>query len=255
MQSSLSEAPAGRHIAQFHRHPDTLAESAFEFLEGGLRRGNSVVILATPDNAERFTTRLDRGRFHASALQQAGQLTFLDAQTVLAGILVDDMPDWTKVRSTINGILERVRAFGRGTRMYCDLTGILWRDGNTRAAVRLEEHWNALSQTLPLAFFCGFVMDTQCEESYAAPLEELGRTHTEIVSTPDDDRFAEALDRASRELFGISLSQMVGVAKMDGERRFPSGQRTLLWVKRNLPLSTAQLAERARRYYNNERRA
>jgi hypothetical protein len=38
-------------------------------------------------------------------------------------------------------------------------------------------------------------------------------------------------------------------AKQNGERQFPSGQRTMLWIKRNLPLSTAQIAERARRYY------
>jgi len=41
---------------------------------------------------------------------------------------------------------------------------------------------------------------------------------------------------------------MAGMTNHDGARRFPSGQRTMLWVKRNLPLSTAQLAERARRY-------
>jgi hypothetical protein len=41
---------------------------------------------------------------------------------------------------------------------------------------------------------------------------------------------------------------MTGVSKEDGAR-FPSGQRTMLWVKRNLPMSTAQLAERARHYF------
>jgi hypothetical protein len=92
-------------------------------------------------------------------------------------------------------------------------------------------------------------MDTHCEHAYAAPLEELGRTHSDILGSPDDEQFGAALDRASRELFGISLTQMAGVARQDATRRFPSGQRTMLWVKRNLPMSTAQLVERARVYF------
>jgi len=43
------------------------------------------------------------------------------------------------------------------------------------------------------------------------------------------------------------------VSKQDGERRFPTGQRTMLWVKRNLPSSTARLAERARHYFKDAR--
>jgi len=64
-----------------------------------------------------------------------------------------------------------------------------------------------------------------------------------------------ALDAASRDVFGVPLSQMVGFSTHahEGERRFPSGQRTMLWVKRNLPSSTARLAERARHYYKDAR--
>ena len=243
-----------RHIAHFHHHPEVLSAAAFTFLEGGLRAGNSVIVIATEANTERFLQRLGQGHFHPSALQQAGQLTFVDAEALLAEVTLNALPDWARFRSTLTAILDRVRTFGRGTRIYSDLAGTLWREGQAPAAIRLEELWNALARVAPISLFCGYVMDTQCEESYSGPLEELGRTHSEIVASDEDERFAAALDRASRDLFGISLSQMVGAVK-DGERRFPTGQRTMLWVKRNLPLSTTQLAERARRYYNDERLA
>ena len=250
--NTLLTAPQlGRHIAHFHHHPDVLADSAFEFLEAGLRAGNSVIIVATEANTERFLHRLSRDGFHASALQQAGQLTFLDAAMLLDEISMNGLPDWTRFRRALTAILERVRAFGRGTRIYGDMAGELWRTGETAAAVRLEELWNAFGRIVPMSLYCSYVMDMKSEGSYTGPLEELGHTHTEIVATEEDDRFAVALDKASRDLFGISLTQMVGAAK-DGERRFPSGQRTMLWVTRNLPLSTPQLVERARRYYNEE---
>jgi hypothetical protein len=254
VDSLLTAAQPGRHIAHFHHHPEVLANSAFTFLEGGLRAGNSVLVIATEANAERFLQRLGQGGFHASALQQAGQLTFLDAPTLLAEVTMNELPDWPRFYRAFTSILERVRAFGRGTRIYADMAGLLWRAGQATGAIRLEELWNTLAREMPISVFCSYVMDMQSEESYAGPVEELGRTHTDIVSSEEDDRFAAALDRASRELFGITLSQMAGAVK-DSERRLPSGQRTMLWVKRNLPLSTAQLAERARRYYNDDRQS
>jgi len=149
VQSLLSEAQAGRHFAQFHHRPDALADSAFEFLEAGLRRGNSVVVLATPANVERFMTRLERGRFRASALRHAGQLTFHDAQELLDAIVVNGMPAWSKFRVVMGGILDGVRAFGRGTRVYGDTAGMLsgrgarWGGGAHEAlrhAERLAHH-------------------------------------------------------------------------------------------------------------------
>jgi hypothetical protein len=252
--SSLAEASAGRHVAQFHRDAEALSESAYLFLEGGLRRGTSVVIIATPANAERLLTHLSAGKFHPTALRDAGQLEVLDAATVLEQCMSGGGPEWGRFRATLGAVLDRARAVGHGTRIYADTTGMLWQDGNTDAAIRIEELWNALGQIFPFALYCGYMLDTQSEESYGGPLEEIGRTHTEIVGTIEDERFAAALDRASKEIFGISLSQMAGVTKQDGERRFPSGQRTMLWVKRNLPSSTARLAERARHYYKDARR-
>jgi hypothetical protein len=251
--SSLAEASAGRHVAQFHRDAEALSESAYLFLEGGLRRGTSVVIIATPANAERLLTHLSAGKFHPTALRDAGQLEVLDAATVLEQCMSGGGPEWGRFRATLGAVLDRARAVGHGTRIYADTTGMLWQDGNTDAAIRIEELWNALGQIFPFALYCGYMLDTQSEESYGGPLEEIGRTHTEIVGTIEDERFAAALDRASKEIFGISLSQMAGVTKQDGERRFPSGQRTMLWVKRNLPSSTARLAERARHYYKDAR--
>jgi MEDS: MEthanogen/methylotroph, DcmR Sensory domain len=249
LSSTLFEALPGRHIAQLHNDPENLAQSAFEFLEGGLRRGNSVVAIATEANGERLKARLTEARFHLGALERSGQLRFVDAAELLAEVMVDGAPVRATFLTAVRTILDRAHIYGRGTRVYQDLAGLLWQDGKPQAAIQIEDLLNEVGRTMPLALYCGYVMNTQCEESYSAPVEELGRTHNEIVASADDERFAAALDTAGKELLGISLSQMLVNAKQHGELRFPTGQRTMLWVKRNLPLSTAQIAERARRYY------
>ena len=245
----LAEAPVGRHLAQFHRDRDSLADSIQLFFEGGLRRGNCVVAIAAPESADLILDRLTQSKFHPQALISSGQLEVVDARALIGQFMLNGVPEWARFRSALSLILDRVRPFGRGIRIYCELSSLLWQDGNAEAAIQVEQHWNALGKASAFSLYCGYVFDTHSEESYAGPLEELGGTFSDILGTPEDERFEVALDRASKEIFGISLSQMAGMTKQDGARRFPGGQRTMLWVKRNLPMSTAQLAERARRYY------
>ncbi len=252
----LTNAPHGRHFAQFHRDTksqdrrrDTLTESALVFVEAGLRRGDRVVVVAGADQQDRLFERLAAGKFRPQSLRDPGQLSVLDAGQITGQFVAGGLPEWTPFRNVLAPVLSRVQPSGRSTRVYSEIANVLWQAGNTAAAIRVEEFWNALAGTYPFSLYCGYTMDTQSEHSYAAPLEELGRTHSDILGTPEDEEFGVALDRASKEIFGIPLTQMAGLSKHDETRRFPSGQRTMLWVKRNLPLSTSQLAERARKYF------
>jgi len=149
-------------------------------------------------------------------------------------------------------VFERVRAFGRDTtQAYSEMTNLLWQDGRPEAAIRLEEYWNELARLYPFSLFCTYTLDVHHDHAYAGPLEDIGRTHSEILGTAEDERFRVALDAASRDMFGVPLSELVGFARRrnSGEQRFPSGQRTMLWVKRNLPSASRAVLERARRYY------
>jgi hypothetical protein len=248
--SLLSHAPSGRHFAQFHREPDLLLECVHTFLDAGLRSGNSVLIIAGRERADSVLARLTQSKFHPGSLRTSGQLAVLDAAQILDECVPGGLPDWAEFRSAIAPVLSRLPQYGRGIRVYSELANTLWEQGNPEAAVRLEEFWNAMAGAYQFALYCGFTMDTQAEQTYAGPLEALGRTHTDILGTPEDERFGEALDRASKEIFGIPLTSMAGVSTEDGAWRFPTGQRTMLWVKRNLSQSVGQLVERARQYLN-----
>jgi hypothetical protein len=245
----LADAPSGRHIAQFHREPDALVESVFAFLEAGLRRDNSLLIIASADQVDRLFDRLSVSRFQPQSLRISGQLAVLDSTRLLEHVAVSERPEATEFQRAVVPALMRLQPSGRGVRVYSAIANTLWETGNTDLAIRLEDSWNTLAGSHPFSLYCAFTMDTQSENSYAAPLEELGRTHSDILGTTEDEQFGVALDRASKEIFGVPLTQMAGVTRQDGARRFPSGQRAMLWVKRNLPMSTGPLAERARHYF------
>ena len=248
----LIEAPVNRHFAQLHRDRQGLAASVGLFVETGLRRGNAVVVIATREHTELFQDSMRDSDLDPVLFQKAGQLVMLDAHACLSTFMRAGMPSWDDFRQALGGVLERVRAFGRGTtRAYGEMVNVLWQEGKPEAAIRLEEYWNELARLYPFSLFCSYMLDPQHDHTYNGPVEEIGRCHSDIIGTAEDERFRVALDAASRDVFGVPLSQMVGFARheQEGEQRFPSGQRTMLWVKRNLPSASSAVIERARRYY------
>jgi len=251
VSSLLVEAPVNRHFAQLQRDSQALTEPVTLYVETGLRRGNGVVVIATRENTERLLASLRKSDLKWGKFLKSGQLELHDAELMLRKFMRDDMPDWDDFRRALSAVFERVRAFGRGTtRTYGELVNVLWQEGKQEAAIRLEEFWNELARLYPFSLFCSYVLDVHHDHSYEGPLEEIGRTHSDILGNAEDERFREALDAASRDVVGVPLSQMVVFSPLhDGERRFPSGQRTMLWVKRNLPSASAAVLERARRYY------
>jgi len=248
----LTEAPVNRHFAQLHRDPQNLADAVTIYLGTGLRRGNGVVVIATPQHTDLFLTRLRADDLDPSMFLKSGRLELHDAELTLRKFLRNDTPDWQDFRHALASIFERLRAFGRGTtRAYSGMVDLLWQEGKQAAAIRLEEYWNELARLYPFSLFCSYMLDVHHDQAYAGPLEEIGRTHSDILATAEDERFRVALDAASRDVFGVPLSEMVGFSRRrdSGEQRFPSGQRTMLWVKRNLPSASGAVLERARRYY------
>ena len=248
----LIEAPVNRHFAQLHRDPQALTDAVTLYLQTGLRRGNGVVVIATPHHIDLFLTRLREDELDPATYLKSGQLEVHDAAATLKQFMRNDTPDWEDFRDAIGTVLNRVQLCGRGTtRAYGEMVNLLWQGGDQQAAIRLEEYWNELARLYPFSLFCSYMLDVHQHGSYSGPLEEIGRTHSDILGTAEDERFRVALDAASRDVFGVPLSQMVGFSRHthEGERRFPSGQRTMLWVKRNLPSASAAVLERARRYY------
>src|SRR3989454_11183842 len=248
----LIEAPENRHFAQLHRDPQDLADAVTIYLGTGLRRGNGVVVIATPQHTELFLTRLRAEDLDPSVFLKSGRLELHDAELTLRKFLRNDTPDWQDFRHALASIFERLRAFGRGTtRAYSGMVDLLWQEGKQAAAIRLEEYWNELARLYPFSLFCSYMLDVHHDHTYNGPLEEIGRTHSDVIGTAEDERFRIALDAASRDVFGVPLSQMVEFSghNHEGERRFPSGQRTMLWVKRNLPSASTAVLERARQYF------
>jgi hypothetical protein len=223
----LIEAPVNRHFAQLHRDPQALTDAVTLYLETGLRRGNGVVVIASPSHTDLFLNQLRAHELEPRLFLKSGQLELHDAELMLRKFLRNDMPDWDDFRRALGAVFERVRAFGRGTtRAYGEMVNVLWQEGKQDAAIRLEEYWNELARLYPFSLFCSYMLDVHQDQSYSGPLEEIGRTHSDIVGTDGGVLPAQSRRRAAVP-------------------EWPADDV----VKRNLPSASAAVLERARRYY------
>lgn len=252
LRALLIEAPVGRHFAQLHRSHDTLIESVGLYVVTGLRRGHGVIVIATPEHRRALLRHAWYYDINAERLQRSGQLVVLDADETLSLFMHRGMPDWHAFRRALSGAIDSASAAGGGTvRAYGEMVNVLWQKGRHEAAIQLEDFWNELARIHPFSLFCCYHLDSHDHSAYHGPLHGIGRTHTDVPPTRDDDELRTALDRASRDVFGIPLPQALaqsGHEDQPGEARLPAGQRSMLWLMRHKPEQSAHVLERARLY-------
>jgi signal transduction histidine kinase len=186
---------------QFYDADAFLAERVAEFIRGGLHDAEPVVVVATPEHRELFRRNLVGHGIDVEHERALGHLIMLDARETLATFMVDGMPDWQRFKDQAGFILGR---FGQAPRIraYGEMVDVLWRDGQSQAALQLEELWNVLTQTYPIALLCGYGMSNFRSQTDAASFDRVCSAHSHVLPTEAYARDADP-DTAMREIAAL----------------------------------------------------
>jgi signal transduction histidine kinase len=180
------------HRVQFYENEEFLASAVADFLASGLTVGQSLIVIATEAHRAAFASRLKLEGFDVDGAARSGQLMLLDAREMLGTFMVGDVPDRERFRATVGAALEAAgRRGGSRTvlRLYGEMVDLLWRDGNTDGAIRLEELWNDLAHTYEFQLLCAYAMGNFYKASDAERFQAICRNHTHVVPT---ERYLEA---------------------------------------------------------------
>jgi signal transduction histidine kinase len=191
------------HRVQFYEDESFLASTVADFLAAGLTVGQSLVVIATEPHRHAFAQQLKFEGFDVEGAARRGQLMLLDARETLATFMIGATPDAERFRTTVGAVLEAAgKRGGRRSvlRLYGEMVDLLWRDGNTDGAIRLEELWNELANTYEFQLLCAYAMGNFYKASDAERFQTICRQHTHVVPT---ERYVEA-DRDTR-LIEISI--------------------------------------------------
>lgn len=188
----LSEPPPHAHAVQFYDDEPFLLETVGFFLSAGLAAGEAALLVATPAHQQGILNRMDKeARERAIA---SGQLLLIDAEAMLARFMRGDEPmesafeaavahvvdgllagQWG-VEAAARGLPKRVRAFG-------EMVDLLWKRGNSAAALRLEEYWNRAMSRYDLVLLCGYGMRNFYKADDTGPFGEVCQMHTHVMPT------------------------------------------------------------------------
>jgi hypothetical protein len=247
----LDQPEPEEHVVQLYGTDDRLlTENVCRYLGEGLKRGDGLVVIATAAHRGSFVRKLREERGYSRAVLE-GRLVFLDAEATLARFMVDGEPDRVRFESIIGEALQgvRSRAVHTGIRAYGEMVGVLWKSGNYRAAIRLEEQWNQLLASSDVSLFCAYPIDVFGAGFQHQAVDALLCAHTHLV--PTHSALESALNRAMDEVLGDRVNGLRPLIQSNHRpawAEIPKPEAMILWLRNNLPGSVEQILSRARAY-------
>ena len=129
-------------------------------------------------------------------LTAAGEVLWLDAREALDRFMVAGMPNAQRFEAVLAEAITLlmkdrryvvVRAFG-------EMVDLLWREGNSRGAIRLEELWNEAAKRHAFDLLCAYPLTAFDSDANSADFEHVCHNHHRVLpaesylSMQDDER-------------------------------------------------------------------
>jgi hypothetical protein len=149
------------HAVRFYESDDALVHTLADYIAQGVALDEPSLVIATPHHREALLSVLRSNGVDVDRIQAGGDLVLLDARGVLAKFTIDGFPDEERFEAVIPATIDGVRKGRASTiRAYGEMVDVLWRDGLTSAAIRLEELWNQLSSRQNFSLLCGYALES-----------------------------------------------------------------------------------------------
>jgi KaiC/GvpD/RAD55 family RecA-like ATPase len=183
----IQRAEPAEHLVQLYGADDQLLTgNVTRYLLEGLKRGDGLLVIATPEHREAIVRQLGDEHAGTEAAVRGRQLVLLDAGETLARFMVDGQPDWELFAEAVGGICGdlRARLGERRIRVFGEMVGLLWMEGRYSAAIRLEEYWNRFLEDQAICLFCAYPIDLFGCDFESSKLQALLGVHTHLLAGP-----------------------------------------------------------------------
>jgi len=146
------------HAVQFYGDEAELFERVGTFLSEGLTAGQPAIVIVTPEHRAAIERALEKHLIDVSSARHLGDLVMLDAEEVLGTFMVDHAPVGSLFRRSIGNVIDQTLRGRERTpaRAFGEMVDVLWKQGRTEAAIRVEVLWNNLAETHAFSLLCGY---------------------------------------------------------------------------------------------------
>lgn len=176
------ERPRPDHVVTFYEHTGYLAASVRPFLLEGLQRGETVLVVATPEHREAFAEALTTSGHDLEHRRRTGRYVELDAATTLAELVPDEQLAAARFEEQIARPVTAMARRRPGLRVYGEMVALLWQRGQLALALELEDRWNALLEQDPFPLFCGYPLAAFDTPETTARFHDVCARHSRVTT-------------------------------------------------------------------------
>jgi PAS domain S-box-containing protein len=218
--SEAPAAPDGSHSVHLYEVEATFVEHLGQFVGTALGAGGSCLVVATRDHRQLLSDHLSECGFDLPSAVRMGRYLALDAREILDQFLIEAWPDAELFERTIEPLLAQVES-GLARRdgpvaVFGEMVALLWAEGKTEAAIRLEQLWNLLRARHNFLLRCGYPMGCFADQSHSELFRRVCAEHGEIIP---GESYTSIDSEAERMSFVSSLQQKAQAAESLAEER------------------------------------
>jgi hypothetical protein len=172
------------HFVEFYDRDEQILQTVGTFISTGLQGDDAAVVIATPDHLQALEADLERS-INLAGARAAGRYASFEAEHVLDGFMQNGMPDPLEFDRIVSAALGRVSRDGRSLRVFGEMVGVLWQQGNITGALALEDLWNDLIARRRMRLFCAYP-STALAGTSSSDVTSICDRHTHVlIPTPD----------------------------------------------------------------------
>ncbi len=192
MPAPLSEPykpAASAHTVQFYSDDTYLLEGLTRFVGQALGAGEGAVVVASKAHRLELTHRLKARGFDLALAAAKGRYVEMDARETLSRIMTGSWPDAARLGKVLGGAVAQVNEASTCERpraaVFGEMVALLLLEGNSEAAIRLEQLGNELTENYSCSVRCAYPMSTFAEAADAEPLRRVCEQHSEVIPAED----------------------------------------------------------------------
>jgi hypothetical protein len=160
LTKTLTATPAHRHEVQFYSDDDVFLDSFTRFIAAALKASHAAIVVATKSHRDGLPQRLKAERVHVDGAIKQRTYISLDAVDTLSTIMVNGSPDPVQFFEGVSSLIARASKAAKAEHprvAFCgERVGLLWAEGKTDAAIRLEQLCNDLAKTHEVDILCAY---------------------------------------------------------------------------------------------------
>jgi hypothetical protein len=169
------------HVVQIYENDEVFLNLLGGFVTGGIRAGESVIVIATVAHLKALNERIEKEGFNLFDLMLKHQYIPLDAEETLAKFMINGWPDENLFRHTVTSLIQKAKHHKRHkVRAFGEMVALLWAQGLQGATVHLEHLWNDFMEREEFCLFCAYPKSGFTQNPHDS-IKHICGTHSKVI--------------------------------------------------------------------------